>query len=118
MGASRIALTLSGGLDSRLVLASLLGDNLAGAITYATRGDATGLLIVNEGVWGAGGYFYIGKNIPWGVCDFGNEGRFIGAVRDPRINRAVTFEDRAAPELLAAGFKEVHRIGREAVFAR
>ena len=36
-GVSKIALTLSGGLDSRLVLASLLGDKLAGAITYATR---------------------------------------------------------------------------------
>jgi asparagine synthetase B (glutamine-hydrolysing) len=36
-GASRTALTLSGGLDSRLVLASLTGERLAGAITYATR---------------------------------------------------------------------------------
>ena len=36
-GVSRIAITLSGGLDSRLVLASLMSDKLAGAITYATR---------------------------------------------------------------------------------
>ena len=41
-GASRVALTLSGGLDSRLVLASLTRDRhqreaVAGAITYATR---------------------------------------------------------------------------------
>ena len=36
-GASRIALTLSGGLDSRVVLAALRGNNVAGAITYATR---------------------------------------------------------------------------------
>jgi asparagine synthetase B (glutamine-hydrolysing) len=36
-GASRVALTLSGGLDSRLVLALLAGDKLAGAVTYATR---------------------------------------------------------------------------------
>jgi asparagine synthetase B (glutamine-hydrolysing) len=36
-GQSRVALTLSGGLDSRLVLASLVGGKLAGAITYATR---------------------------------------------------------------------------------
>lgn len=88
------------------------------AITYATRGDATGLLIVNEGIWGAGGYFYIGKNIPWGVADVGHEGRFIGAMRDPRINRAVTFEDRAVTELLANGFREIHQIGRERIFAR
>ncbi|MFL5319916.1 MAG: mannosyltransferase [Myxococcaceae bacterium] len=88
------------------------------AIVYATRGDATGLLIVNEGVWGAGGFFYIGRNIPWGVCDFGTEPRFIGAMRDPRINRAVTFEDRAIPELTAAGFHEIAKIGRETVFAR
>src|SRR3954451_2859790 len=38
-GARRIALTLSGGLDSRLVLASLMGSDLAGAITYATRSN-------------------------------------------------------------------------------
>jgi hypothetical protein len=36
-GASRLALTLSGGLDSRLVLAALGPEKLAGAITYATR---------------------------------------------------------------------------------
>ena len=36
-GASRVGLTLSGGLDSRLVLATLMGEKLAGAITYATR---------------------------------------------------------------------------------
>ena len=36
-GASRVALTLSGGLDSRLVLSLLPRDRLAGAITYATR---------------------------------------------------------------------------------
>lgn len=36
-GAARVGLTLSGGLDSRLVLATLIGDRLAGAITYATR---------------------------------------------------------------------------------
>lgn len=88
------------------------------AIVYATRGDATGLLIVNEGVWGAGGFFYIGRNIPWGVCDYGNEGRFIGAMRDPRINRAVTFEGRAVAELKANGFVEIAKIGRETVFAR
>jgi asparagine synthetase B (glutamine-hydrolysing) len=36
-GAQRVALTLSGGLDSRLVLCLLRGKNLAGAVTYATR---------------------------------------------------------------------------------
>jgi hypothetical protein len=36
-GAKRVALTLSGGLDSRLVLALLREKNLAGAVTYATR---------------------------------------------------------------------------------
>ena len=97
----------------------LSGDQFR-AITYATRGDATGLLIVNnEGEWwSAGGYFYIGKNIPWGVANGGNAPRFIGAMRDRRINRAVTFEDRAVAELLAAGFRQIHQIGREKIFAR
>jgi hypothetical protein len=39
-------------------------------------------------------------------------------MRDPRINRAVTFEDRALAELQAAGFRVVERRGRETVLAR
>lgn len=97
----------------------LRGDRFR-AIAYATRGDATGLLIVdNEGVWwGAGGNFYIGRNIPWRLENVADAPRFVGELWDPRINRAITLEDRAVVTLLAAGFRQVHQIGREKIFAR
>ncbi len=89
------------------------------AIVSATRDDsARGLLIVNEGLWGSGGFFYIGKNIPWGTCDNPGDAFFQGAMRDARFNRAVTFEGRALAELQAAGFRIVEQVGRETVLAR
>jgi hypothetical protein len=96
----------------------LRGDQFR-AIVSATRDEgATGLLIVNEGLWGAGGYFYIGKNIPWGTCDEPRDAMFQAAMRDRRYNRAVTFEGRALAELQAAGFRIVDQVGRETVLAR
>ncbi|HEX8826014.1 MAG TPA: glycosyltransferase family 39 protein [Archangium sp.] len=95
----------------------LRGDQFR-AIVAATRGDASGLLIVNEGLWGAGGFFYIGKNIPWGTCDYPRDEMFQSAMRDRRFNRAVTFEGRALAELQAAGFRIVDQVGRETVLAR
>ncbi len=89
------------------------------AIVSATRDDnARGLLIVNEGLWGSGGFFYIGKNIPWGTCDNPGDAFFQQAMRDARFNRAVTFEGRALADLQASGFRIVEQVGRETVLAR
>ncbi|MDY7228996.1 glycosyltransferase family 39 protein [Hyalangium rubrum] len=89
------------------------------AIVTATRdARATGLLIVNEGLWGAGGFFYLGKNIPWLTCDWPHDWAFQRAIQDPAFNRAVTFEGRALPELQAAGFRVVGQVGRETMLAR
>jgi phosphatidylinositol glycan class B len=89
------------------------------AIVAATRDSkATGLLIVNEGFWGAGGFFYVGKNIPWLTCDWAHEPNFQRAISDPTFNRAVTFEGRALPELQAAGFRVVDQVGRETILTR
>ncbi|MBU8899536.1 mannosyltransferase [Corallococcus sp. M34] len=88
------------------------------AIVSATRDGARGLLIVNEGLWGAGGFFYIGKNIPWRTCDWPQDAAFQASIRDPDFNRAVTFEKRALAELQAAGFHVVREVGRETVLAR
>jgi phosphatidylinositol glycan class B len=87
------------------------------ALVKAQRG-ATGLLIVNEGIWGAGGYFYLGKNIPWSTCDYANEVRFQGAMADPRVNRVVTYDGRALPELKAAGFEVLEEISQATVLGR
>jgi hypothetical protein len=96
----------------------LRGDQFR-AIVKATRpSEVTGLLIVNEGIWGAGGFFYVGKRIPWLVCDWAHEPAFQAAMRDPRFNRVVTFEGRALAELQAAGFHVIEQEGRETILAR
>jgi hypothetical protein len=96
----------------------LRGDQFR-AIVSATRDEAaTGLLIVNEGFWGAGGFFYIGKNIPWLTCDWPQELNFQRAISDRAFNRAVTFEGRALAELQAAGFRVVDTVGRETILVR
>ena len=43
---------------------------------------------------------------------------FVAAVRDPRFNRAISFEGRAIAELESAGFHVVGQEGRETVLAR
>ncbi|TSC34472.1 mannosyltransferase [Corallococcus sp. Z5C101001] len=88
------------------------------AIVRATRGDATGLLIVNEGLWGSGGFFYVGRNIPWRTCDWPHDAAFQASIRDRAFNRAVTFEGRALTELQSAGFHVVRQVGRETILAR
>jgi len=96
----------------------LRGDQFR-AIVKATRpAEVRGLLIVNEGIWGAGGFFYVGKHIPWLTCDWPRDPVFQLAMRDGRFNRVVTFEGRALPELQAAGFKVLGREGRETVLGR
>ncbi len=88
------------------------------AVVKATRADATGLLIVNEGLWGTPGFFYIGRNIPWLVCDWPHDGAFRQAMVDRRINRAVTYDGRALEELKANGFEVTERIGRATILRR
>lgn len=88
------------------------------AIVRATRAGARGLLIVNEGLWGAGGFFYIGKQIPWLTCDWPQDAAFVQAMRDMRFNRAVSFEGRAIDALEQAGFRTVERIGRATILSR
>ncbi|HEY1908548.1 MAG TPA: mannosyltransferase, partial [Myxococcaceae bacterium] len=96
----------------------LRGDQFR-AIVKATRPrEVTGLLIVNEGLWGAGGFFYVGKHIPWLTCDWPHDPAFQVAMRDARFNRVVTFEGRALAELQAAGFKVIGQEGRETILAR
>ncbi|WP_245772553.1 glycosyltransferase family 39 protein [Myxococcus fulvus] len=89
------------------------------AIVASTRmGGATGLLIVNEGLWGSGGFFYLGQRIPWLTCDWPRDDAFQRGLRDRTFNRAVSFEDRALPELQAGGFRIEKRIGRETLLVR
>jgi GPI mannosyltransferase 3 len=110
LGAGLLPLRAYPALDPR-------GDQFR-ALVQASRGGATGLLIVNEGLWGAGGYFYLGRNLPWTTCDWPQDAAFQHAVRHPAFNRAITFEGRALAELQAAGFRVVGQVGRETLLAR
>jgi GPI mannosyltransferase 3 len=88
------------------------------AIVSATRGDATGLLVVNDGLWGAGGYFYIGKNIPWLASEKASDPAYLAALQNEQYNRAVTYDDIALPQLERAGFRVTERVGRASILAR
>jgi hypothetical protein len=93
------------------------------AIVRATRSpEARGLLILNEvpneSVWGAGGYFYIGRHIPWLTADRPEDENFQTAMRDSTYNRVVTFRRLAVPELERHGFSVVEELGRATVLAR
>jgi phosphatidylinositol glycan class B len=119
--APRITLTLAA-LTATLLAApptvDLRGDQFRALVKSTRPPEATGLLIVNEGLWGAGGFFYIGKRIPWLTCDFPTDRNFVVGVRDRRFNRAITFEGRAVAELQAAGFRVIGQEGRETLLAR
>ena len=96
----------------------LRGDQFRAIVKTTRPPEVTGLLIVNEGIWGAGGFFYVGKHIPWLTCDFPRDPAFQLAMRDGRFNRVVTFEGRALPELQAAGFHVIGIEGRETILTR
>jgi hypothetical protein len=111
------------GLLGLTVLASppstdLRGDQFRAIVKASRPADVTGLLIVNEGLWGSGGFFYIGKKIPWLTSDWPHDAAFQLAMRDARFNRVVTFEGRALAELQAAGFRVIGTEGRETILAR
>lgn len=87
--------------------------------------DATGFVIMNEGVWGSPGYFWLGKNVPWCPCDFPRDGCFQMASRDPRFNRGlywstgdVARDTSSEAAFVAAGFHVIERKGPAVVFAR
>jgi hypothetical protein len=89
---------------------------------------ATGLVLMNEGIWGSPGFFYLGQNIPWCPCDFPHEGCFQMAVRDARFNRGVYWSNGSEAEkprdaqseaaFVAAGFQLVERRGQASLFER
>ncbi|MBL8910226.1 MAG: mannosyltransferase [Archangium sp.] len=87
----------------------------------------TGLVVMNEGMWGSPGFFYVGKNIPWCPCDFPHDSCFQLAARDGRFNRAVYWSNGKGSEqrdaqteaaFAAAGFHVEARSGFATWFAR
>jgi len=128
---ARARAAMSFGWSTAVALASLVLTLLARPTTIDPRGDefralvrvarspeVTGILLVNEGLWGAGGYFYIGKRIPWLTSDWPADASFRIAMADRRFNRAITFEGRALEALTEAGFRVIGSEGRETMLAR
>jgi len=96
----------------------LRGDQFRATVAVARDPELTGLVIVNEGLWGSGGFFYIGKPIPWLTCDWPSDQSFQMGMRNPVFNRAITYDGRALQELQAAGFKPVSQMNRATILAR
>lgn len=95
-------------------------------LTRAASADATGYFIVNEGLWGAPGFFYLGKNIPWCTCDFPQQGCFQQAARDRRFNRGLYWANGGEVErdaatdaaFKAAGFHVIEQRGQATLYGR
>lgn len=87
---------------------------------------ATGFILMNDGIWGSGGFFYLGRNIPWCRCDFPTEECFHHAARDARFNRGVYWSnandparDRTAVSAFeSAGFRLSEVRGQAMLFER
>ena len=80
--------------------------------------DATGFFLIPEGVWGSGGFYWLGKNIPWFTCDFPEDPRFVQAMHTPAFNRVVSWEKHGDAELKAAGFRVLDEQGKATLYAR
>jgi GPI mannosyltransferase 3 len=112
------ALALAFNLLSQSTTIDARGDEFRALVRSARGQDVTGLLIVNEGLWGSGGFFYLGKRIPWLTSDWPVDPSFRAAMADARFNRAITFEGRALDALRAGGFRVTGTVGRETMLER
>jgi len=76
------------------------------------------LIVVNESIWGSGGNFYVGRDVPVLYTGPGYRG-YAQAMRDPAVNRAVVFRDPSAQASLEQfGFRPVGAVGHTVMLAR
>ncbi len=95
-------------------------------LTVRAGREAHGFILMNEGLWGSGGTFYLGRDLPWCMCDTPDQPCFQMGTRDPRVDRAVYFIDSTNPgrnaQTLAAfeqaGFHRVEVRGQAWYLAR
>lgn len=92
----------------------------------ASRG-VTGFVLMNEGLWGSGGFFYLGKDVPWCPCELPQDPCFQMAAGDPRFNRGIYWSngpsdvernEEARAAFLKAGFRLVEQRGSATLFER
>jgi hypothetical protein len=95
-------------------------------LTAKASSTATGFVLMNEGMWGSGGFFYLGKNLPWCRCDFPEEPCFQMAASDARFNRGVFWRmnddanrlNRSLAAFEGAGFRLAEQRGDAMLFER
>ncbi len=112
-----VALTLGAGLVPLLRTPDFRGDQFRAQI-IATRDDsATGLLIIGDGLWGSGGHFYMGRNIPFfNADDVTSIRRILDSRR--RVNRVIAIDDRALKTLQSYDFVPAGQVGRVTIWVR
>lgn len=95
-------------------------------LTLRAGREANGFVLMGDGLWGSGGHFYLGRNIPWCRCDTPEEPCFHVARSDRRFDRAVYSANhgdlaRAEAHLRAfeaLGFRRVEQRGSAWLLAR
>jgi hypothetical protein len=95
-------------------------------LTVKASRTGSGLVVMNEGVWGSGGFFYLGKIEPWCTCDFPHDGCFQAAARDARYNRGIYWQDSGNPQrneqsvaaFVSVGFHVAEQRGEAVYFER
>lgn len=115
--AAAIALALCAGSTMWLYAPEFRGDQFRAQVVATRPADVTGLLIVGEGLWGSGGHFYMGKNIPMYNADLAPHIQQV-LRRDARVNRVITFDGLNVKAIEAEGFVRIDQIGRETILAR
>ncbi len=110
-------LTLAAGLVPLVRVPDFRGDQFRAQI-IATRDDgARGLLIIGDGLWGSGGHFYMGRNIPLYNADDVTSIRHFLTV-DRRVNRVIAIDDRAVKTLESFDFVPAGQVGRVKIWVR
>jgi hypothetical protein len=115
VGVGLVAVIL--GLWPYSVLPPIRGDQFRAVAAAARGADVTGLILVNEGVWGSPGYFFLGKRIRFQVCDWPSP-MCQQLIRSPAFNRISTYDDAGVDEMVAAGYHVVERVGQATWLAR
>lgn len=97
-------------------------------LTRVASADVTGFVLLNEGVWGSPGFFWLGKNVFWCTCDFPEQPCFQRAMRDPAVNRGIYVSNQSPNEVdrdarseaafLNSGFKVLERRGPATLYGR
>lgn len=93
-------------------------DEFRAIVAVGRDAQASGVLILDESRLGTGGFFYLGRNIPWPTCERVVQPECTAALTDPRINRALARSPEHLAVLQASGFRPIRRIGQETILAR